>query len=228
MQIESQKQRNIFLVQASNALSTIYKLKQCNCRKYEVLWFCELIGWGVEAVKVEFHPNGVSTTCSGLSYGFPWWLPLKKMLLFISRIYLMLTCRICHNLVQWTFFLQCFFISLKTSALLLCRCTLLLCQGHTVFFSFFFHYFSVWYVCYFFTELTQQEVSGNSVDVFNPFRNSEVQKLFSDKQYNVAINSNSQFYERDMFVHIGSFFANNIYLFVHKLHKWSTVNKKTE
>lgn len=91
----------------------------------------------MEAVKVEFHPNGVSTTCSGLSYGFPRWLPLNKMVLFISRIYLMLTCRICHNLVQWTFFRQCFFISLKTSVLLLCRCTLLLCQGHTVFFFFF-------------------------------------------------------------------------------------------
>ena len=138
MQIESQKQRNIFLVQASNALSTIYKLKQCNCRKYEVLWFRELIGWGVQAVKVEFHLNGVSTTCSGLSYGFPWWLPLKKTFLFISRIYLMLTCRICHNLVQWTFFLQCFFISLNTNFLLLCRCTLLLCQRHTFFSLFFF------------------------------------------------------------------------------------------
>lgn len=179
----------------------------------------------MEAVKVEFHPNGVSTTCSGLSYGFPRWLPLNKMVLFISRIYLMLTCRICHNLVQWTFFRQCFFISLKTSVLLLCRCTLLLCQGHTVFFFFFFHYFIVWYVCYFFTELTQQEVSGNSVDVFNPFRNSEVQKLFIDKQYNVASNSNSQFYEREIVEHIGSFFANNVYLFVHKLHKWSTQRK---
>ena len=54
----------------------------------------------MEAVKVEFHLKAVSSTCSGLPYGYPGRLPLKKVLLFISRIYLMLTCRICHNLVQ--------------------------------------------------------------------------------------------------------------------------------
>lgn len=93
--------------------------------------------------------------------------------------------------------------------------------GH-FFFSFFFQYFIVWYVCYFSTELTQQEVSGNSVDVFNPFRNSEVPKLLSDKQYNIAsikfqqsilLKGNCCAYRKLPCKYCATF-----YLFVHKLH----------
>ena len=128
------------------------------------LWFCERMGWGMEAGRWVYL-NAVPTTCSGLSYGFPWWLsslcfqdildvdmPDLPQLGTVNTFHAVLSHFIEHQLF------------------------VVVSKAH----SFFFQYFIV---RYFFTELTQQEVSGNSVDVFNPFRNSEVQKLCIDKQY---------------------------------------------
>lgn len=108
--------------------------------KMKYLWFCELIGWGMEAVEVEFHLNAVSSTCSGLAYGYPGRLPLKKVLLFISRIYLMLTCRICHNLVQWTFFSAVLFhfIENKHFVVVQMHTIVVVSEAHCFFFLFFF------------------------------------------------------------------------------------------